>query len=305
MKPLALHLLAVLAFLGAALAPTRAAIKREDQLPLLLASERANPPIAHLRSELSAYRYFMRQNGAGVSEEGKNIEPFGLHLDFSPHPELQPPLPEEPAGKGKWRTRGPDDLVPLHFAALTLAEVTKKNVLLSARIEHRQIPEYRLSGTVDFATHRLIEMLEDADVEVRLLGHDTYVLFETPGKEREFDHPIRPRAATYEKERELWLAEHPHQPAQGLIYQPTLRWDLALATLTTEDLRVRHAAAILAKLSQKEVFVQATVEKRKFEYPDAPATSLPALQQQMIKQLERAYVRVVELGPNALGLTQL
>lgn len=106
------------------------------------------------------------------------------------------------------------------------------------------------------------------------------------------------------REREVWLVENQDDYiAQGLIYQPT-----PLETDTTEslgkDVYVRHAAAWLAKVMQKEVFVTAAVEKREFKFPKTGASSKRTYIEQVNKQLDFAGVKIVELGTHALVLVR-
>lgn len=228
-----------------------------------------------------------------------NYEPVGLHLDTNP------PNLHEPAGSDGFRDLGSGrGLFPIHELASNMAWLSRRNVLVGARVEKRGFERIAMTGTPDHKINRLRRLLEKSGVETRLLGGDTYVLFEAPENEAAFPYD-RTRAVQYEKEREAWLVKNEDYTAQGLIYQPTPAGadDSGAPALPIRKIRVRHAAAWLAKAMQKEVFVQAAIEKRDFKFPKPDDDARLSYSERMLRQINYASVKIVELSPRAIALT--
>lgn len=282
------------------------------ELPLVLQSERERlwhgPAEGVLRlSEQGVYDMLMSRPKDGRGPSGladEKLEPVGLHIDPDPY-NMFAAAPKRQDRSGVTSSRvhhkpqGPDDLVPLYRLAQDLARNSNNNVLMSAHVEKRLCPEYRIGGSYEKNTRYILKLFEKEDVEVKLIGLDTYVLLEAPGREKPFPYKSRPRAVQYEEEREAWLEKNPKYIAQGLIYQPTGETPGALPA---SDVRVRHAAAALAKLTGKEVFVQPAVEK--VELKSLQGASSPEMTDvaRIKKQLDKVYVRVVELNPQSLAV---
>jgi hypothetical protein len=288
--------------------PALRARENRLELPLILNEERAAFRARRGGITLSESRYYERIVVFGHLEmfgPPVDYEPVGLHLDptWSIRPER--PVDLSPPAKGKIRAGGgtTKDIVPLHWLAEPLSGFSNRYVLMSARLEKRLCHDFRVAGSSSENVEALGKLLEQEGVEAKLLPDDAYVLIEAPGKERLFSYESsgRPRAAIYEKEREAWLVRNKNYIPQGLIYQPVKQ---PPEDYPKRDTRVRHAAAALARITGKEVFVQPAVEKREFK-PLQNSGPLDTPEQQITqieRQLERAYVDVVELSPHCLAL---
>jgi len=311
-------IVALASLLAAPLA--RSASAKQTELPLILNEEREDWNVAHpgwrwpnshgpngpnyIGSELWKYHVIIVAKHLDLHGKPKDYEPVGLHVDRNP---MNSWMPEIPANMAPIRSRSGINVqsnlgeeVPLYYLIYDLAKNSKRNVLGSARLEKRRCKEYRYRGSTHEVVERIVELLEKEGVKITAFGNDVCVLTEAVGQEEPFPYTDRSRAKQYELEREAWLLENPDATAQGLIYQPTD----ASVDFPAKDVRVRHAAAALAKLSGKEVFVQPLVEKREFK-PAKRATSRDTREiqvEQLTRQLEKAYVQIVELNPNSLAL---
>jgi hypothetical protein len=308
----------VVALTSVLAAPLAQSAPKLAELPLILEEEREDWNVAHhgwgkspgpnasryFGSELWKYHLIVVHRHLDHHNMPKDYEPVGLQIDWNPlNSWLQELLryTEPTSSRSGISTQSAvGNKVPLYYLALDLARTSKRNVLESARLEKRLCTEYRYRGDTREVVERTVKLLEKENVEVKAFGSDVVMLVEAPGQEKPFPYTARPRAKQYELEREAWLVERPDYPAQGLIYQPTG----ASVGFPEKDIRVRHAAAALAKLSGKEVFVQPSVEKREFE-PSKRSTSRDVAEiqiDQLKRQLEKAYVQVVELNLDCLAL---
>lgn len=265
------------------------------ELPLILDSERALllGGRSDSKGRFSEWKLYTRL-------PTHNYEPVGLHLDTNPRNHYEPDGNDgfrDVSGKGR-------GLFPAYELASNIAWLSRRNVLVSARVEKRGYERVAMTGTPDQKINRLRRHLEKNGVETRLLGDDTFVLFESPQDEKAFTYD-RTRAVQYEKEREAWLVRNEDYTAQGLIYQPTPAGaaDSGAPPLPEREIRVRHAAAWLAKTMQKEVFVQAAIEKRDFKFPKPDDTARLSYSERMLRQINHASVKIVELSPRAIALT--
>jgi len=282
----------------------------KEELPLILneESEAISLPSGRPRYSSEYMRYHrVVICGAGglILKKIKDYEPVGLHVDQDPFnintTRRLSGLPGSvaPAEGGVSSGISPDGS-SLDWPAIALAHFSGRNILMSARLEKRRCPTFGIRGDKQEITQKLIKLFIKEGITVSTLGRDFFLLTETPGQEKPFPYTDRARAKQYELDREAWLLEHEDYVTQGLIYQPTGDYP----DFPSKDIRVRHAAAALAKLSGKEVFVQPTVEKREFK-PTKRSTSRDTREiqaEQITRQLDKAYVQVVELNPNCLAL---
>jgi hypothetical protein len=262
-----------IAFLFALTAlPSHGARENRMELPLILEEERARLR-AGTGPTLSEWIYYEQVVIFGLLERRgplPDVEPVGLHID--PTSSIRPERPVNPIPPERSRTIGSPkkNSVFVHWLAQNLAVNSNRHVLMSARLEKRRCDARHWNGSAQENVERFGKFLEEEGVEAKLLPDDAYVLLEAPGKERPFSYDTsgRPRAAIYEEDREAWLVRNKNYIPQGLIYQPTNEQP---EDYPKRDIRVRHAAAALAKITGKEVFVQPAVEKREFEPLRTPA----------------------------------
>ncbi|MBC8009280.1 MAG: hypothetical protein H7067_04195 [Burkholderiales bacterium] len=299
-----LRLLPIAALLGLFSVSLVHARENKVELPLILNAERAELRAKRLGgpllSESIYYQDVVIYGRLEFPEPPGDYEPVGLHID--PTRSIRPEEPKRrEVDSGRAKSTSTRDQVPMHWMAQNLATFANAYVLISARVEKRRVPEYRVRGSAFENTAEFEELLTEKGIEPRLVAHDFYVLLEAPGKEQPFPYASRPRATQYEIEREAWLVKNSNYVAQGLIYQPTKSTPDAYPE---RDVRVRHAAAALAKLTGKEVFVQPRVEKLTFRAPrKAGALETPELElEALTQQLETADVGILELNPRSIAL---
>lgn len=281
--------------------------ERVRELPLILRAEReellSEWIFAKPHTELGRYLDVIVVGALDRPNPPEDFEPFGLHIDKKAETfkRMDNGL-KGPPDEGRSVMRSTRGRVCLQSLAMNLALFSHRNVLMSARVEKRECANYRVGGKADHIVENVEDLLRQEDVEVRPIGHDTLVLLEAPGTERPFPYTSRSRAIQYEAEREEWLAKNEDYRAQGLIYQPTGETPGAYPA---RGARVRHAAAALAKIANKEVFVAPDVEKREFKAPRggvAVADTREAPLSELEKQLEKARVKIIELNARSLAL---
>lgn len=287
------------------------------EFPMMHKSERAEllrraPPLSRYRMrfpETILSAFYSVKGDRGFDRHGRYaFEAFGVHVDSNPYNGPEPMrvlITPSSTAKGPTLQASKPSRFPFGRAGAGLAAYSRKNVLVSARIENRQAttpgwPERRWS-LQDF----IREIIEPNGGKVVPIGDDTLVLLEAPGREIAFTLG-HTRPIQYEQEREAWLDEHPYYSPQGLIYQPTAEFSDQLPELSENDPRIRHAAALLAKLTGKEVFVQASAEKRKFAFhPWRPEATPEEIRAQLEVQLSLSSVMIMELDAHSLALVKL
>lgn len=306
--PVALALVSGLAFAGPSKKSNEAL-----ELPLLLQAERAKllsrVPFVHrsgsphFNSEL--FLYHITSHGwyrPGGKVTGGGLEPFGVHIDANPFNGPEPLRVLQQLEDDHEGTRGKAGTCTIFHSALALALVSRKHVLLSARVEPLVIHYPAGTGQRWTVADLIRVLLESHGVRAAPLGDDTYVMLEATSVEGPFPYGLG-RAVQYEKEREAWLLAHPYYSPQGLIYQPTDERVKEAWEISDQDGQVRHAAALLAKLAGKEVFVTAGVEKRDFRFPHLESDDSPeTVRDEILRQLGRARVKRVELDANSFAL---
>lgn len=192
--------------------------------------------------------------------------------------------------------------IPMYFAASGLAWASGKPVMMSSRLEKLYSREYSIRDERREIVDEFSDYFAKYSVETVRLRDEAVVLIPTP--EAGLPAPQGgERARRYEAEREAWILENPAYKALGLIYQPGPAPAADSPELIEPSKQVRHAAALLARLTGREVFVQPRVEKR--EYKARPLTGTREEMLATLKdRLDRSYVELIEVGDHTVLLVQ-